>query len=123
MSDFEDHPLLDEDAGPLVRPYTVSKGRTAPSADLDLLSLVCATGQLRPSQLEAEHAEALLLCREPISVAEVSAHLRLPAMVIKVLLADLVDVGALTAHAPDSAVDPTDRTVLEALLNGLQRRL
>ncbi|NUQ87141.1 MULTISPECIES: DUF742 domain-containing protein [Glycomyces] len=123
MADFEHRPLLDEDAGPLVRPYTVSNGRTAPTAKLDLLSLVRSTGQMRPSQLEAEHAEALILCREPISVAEVSAHLRLPAMVIKVLLSDLVDCGAVTAHAPDPAVDPTDRTVLEALLNGLQRRL
>jgi len=122
MSSFE-HPLLDDDAGPLVRPYTVSNGRTAPTTKLDLLSLVRSTGQLRPSQLEAEHAEALLLCREPISVAEVSAHLRLPAMVIKVLISDLVDVGAIIAQAPDPAVDTTDQTVLEALLNGLQRRL
>jgi hypothetical protein len=122
MSDFE-HPLLDDDAGPLVRPYTVSNGRTAPTAKLDLLTLVRSTGQLRSSQLEAEHAETLLLCRDPISVAEVSAHMRLPAMVIKVLLSDLVDCGAVIAHAPDPAVDPTDKSVLEALLNGLQRRL
>lgn len=122
MSDFE-HALLDDDAGPLVRPYTVSNGRTTPTKKLDLLSLVRSTGSMRPSQLEPEHAEALLLCHEPISVAEVSAHLRLPAMVIKVLLSDLVDCGAVIAHAPDPAVDPTDKIVLEALLNGLQRRL
>jgi hypothetical protein len=123
VTSFEESPLLDDDAGPLVRPYTVSNGRTTPTLELDLLSLVRSTGQLRPSELEAEHAEALILCRDPISVAEVAAHLRLPAMVIKVLLSDLVDCGAVTAHAPAPAVDPTDRTVLEALLNGLQRRL
>lgn len=123
MFDFEHQPLLDDDAGPLVRPYTVSKGRTAPTTKMDLLSLVRSTGQMRPAQLEAEHAETLLLCREPISVAEVSAHMRLPAMVIKVLLSDLVDCGAIITHAPDPAVDPTDKIVLEALLNGLQRRL
>ncbi|MFC4334454.1 DUF742 domain-containing protein [Salininema proteolyticum] len=115
--------LLDNDAGRLTRPYTVSRGRTAASAKLDLLSLVKSTGQLRPSQLEAEHAETLLLCRTPVSVAEIAAHLRLPSMVIKVLLSDLVECGAVTAHAPDPAVKPSDHNVLEALLNGLQRRL
>jgi hypothetical protein len=44
-------------------------------------------------------------------------------MVIKVLLSDLVDVGAIIAQAPDPDIDTTDQTVLEALLNGLQRRL
>ncbi|THV27635.1 DUF742 domain-containing protein [Glycomyces paridis] len=123
MADSAERPLLDDDAGPLVRPYMASGGRTAPTASLDLLTLVWATGRLGPTQLEAELGEVLLLCREPISVAEVAAHLRLPAMVVKVLLSDLLDLGAVGLLSPDPAVDTTDRTVLEALLNGLQRRL
>ncbi|MFG3341840.1 DUF742 domain-containing protein [Glycomyces sp. NPDC048151] len=123
MPGFEEERLLDDAAGPLVRPYTVSGGRTNPTADFDLLSLVKSTGRMRPSQLEAEQAAVLLLCHEPVSVAEIAAHLRLPAMVVKVLLSDLVEYGAVTAHAPEAALDPTDLNLLEALLNGLQRRL
>ncbi len=123
MSDFQHRPLVDEDAGPLVRPYMASGGRTTPSAQLDLLTLVWSTGRISLSQLEAEHGEVLLLCREPVSVAEVAAHLRLPSTVVKVLLSDLMEVGAVAVLSPDPAVDTTDQSVLEALLNGLQRRL
>jgi len=38
---------LDGDAGRLVRPYTVSNGRTSPTAKLDLLSMVMATGDVQ----------------------------------------------------------------------------
>jgi hypothetical protein len=37
-------PWLDEAAGRLVRPYTVSAGRTRPSTTMELLSWVVATG-------------------------------------------------------------------------------
>lgn len=121
--DFEDPPLMDDDAGPLVRPYMASRGRTAPTTPFDLLSMVRTTGRVQLSQLEAEQAEVLMLCGNPISVAELAAHMRLPAMVVKVLLSDLVECGAVAAHSPSPAVDTTDQAVLEALLHGLQRRL
>lgn len=124
MSVRQDESWFDDDAGRLVRPYTVSNGRTRPSLQLDLLSVVTATGQIQQTELGLDHAQALDLCDEPISVVEVSAHLRLPVSVTKVLLADLVDCRAIIAHDPGTAADPTnDRPLLEALLDGLQRRL
>jgi hypothetical protein len=114
---------LDDDAGRLVRPYTVSNGRTRPTTRLDLLSLVVATGRVPGGHLEPDHARILRLCAGPTSVAEVAAHLKLPAVVTKVLLSDLVDCGAVSTRAPGPATEPADRSVLEALLNGLQRRL
>ncbi|MEO3974712.1 DUF742 domain-containing protein [Streptomyces sp. CAU 1734] len=119
----KDGPLLDEEAGRLIRPYTVSGGRTRPTAALDLLSLVIATGTVPEECLGPEYTLALRLCRGPISVAEISAHLGLPAAVTKVLLSDLVDCGAITARAPRSHDTPTDRSLLEAVLDGLRRRL
>jgi hypothetical protein len=119
----EDSPLVDDDAGRLVRPYTVSNGRTRPTSNLDLLSMVRTTGRVKHTQLGIDHAQALGLCVDPISVAEVSAHLQLPAAVTKVLLSDLVDCGAVVARDPGPAADPTDVPLLEAVLNGLQRRL
>jgi hypothetical protein len=66
---------------------------------------------------------ALELCDGPTSVAEIAAHLRLPAVITKVLLSDLVDCGAVTAHAPAFHDMPTDRSLLEAVLDGLRRQL
>ncbi|MFF3905902.1 DUF742 domain-containing protein [Streptomyces sp. NPDC001848] len=118
-----DGPWLDDAAGRLVRPYTISNGRTRPTAALDLMSQVMATGSTPRGALGPEHAQALGLCRSPVPVAEVAAHLRLPAAVTKVLLSDLVDCGALTTRPPAHHHNPTDRSLLEAVLDGLRRQL
>ncbi|WP_030253302.1 DUF742 domain-containing protein [Streptomyces violens] len=118
---------LDDEAGRLVRPYTVSNGRTRPTAHFDLLTMVIATGKRPVTCQGPDYMQVLGLCGGPVSVAEVAAHIRLPAVVTKVLLADLVDCGALTARAP--AQNPqgpshcTDRALLEAVLHGLRQRL
>lgn len=122
----QDGPWLDAAAGRLVRPYTVSNGRTRPTAPLDLLSMVVPTGAVTPmGHMGPEHAQAFGLCvAGPTSVAEIAAQLRLPAVVTKVLLSDLVECGALTAKAPTFRHNPTDdRSLLEAVLDGLRRRL
>ncbi|MFF4751126.1 DUF742 domain-containing protein [Streptomyces sp. NPDC002514] len=123
MTAAGDGPWLDDAAGRLVRPFTVSNGRTRPTIAFDLMSQVVATGAGGIGHLGPEHAQALDLCRAPVSVAEIAAHLRLPAVVTKVLLADLVDCGALTAKPPALYHNPTDRSLLEAVLDGLRRQL
>ncbi|MFC6066182.1 DUF742 domain-containing protein [Streptomyces ochraceiscleroticus] len=118
---------LDDEAGRLVRPYTVSNGRTRPTAHFDLLTMVIATGKPPVTCQGPDYMQVLGLCGGPVSVAEVAAHIRLPAVVTKVLLADLVDCGALTARAPaqtpHGASPRTDRALLEAVLHGLRQRL
>lgn len=117
-----DEPWLDGDSGRLVRPYAVTNGRTSPSLKLDLVSMVVATGH-QMNSLEPDHLQVLGLCQQPTSVAEIAARLRLPAVVTKVLLSDLVDYGAVRAAAPWRATDSSNRILLERLLDGLQRRL
>lgn len=124
--DPEEGPWLDDDAGRLVRPYTVSNGRTKPSAQFDLMTLVMATGAAPQNYLGPEHSDVLGLCGGPVSVAEIAAHIAQPAVVTKVLLSDLVDCGAITSRAPARAPlgpNPTDRDLLEAVLDGLRKRL
>lgn len=116
----DDEVWLDDDAGPLVRPYTVSSGRTHPTVALDLLSLVIATDKT-PRGIDPEHVKVLGLCHSPISVAEVAAHMRLPVVVTKVLLADLVECEAMATRAPRPTSGAHDRVLLERLLDGLQR--
>ncbi|MDQ0584661.1 hypothetical protein QF030_006839 [Streptomyces rishiriensis] len=118
-----DGPWLDDAAGRLVRPFTVSGGRTKPSVALDLMSQVMATGATPLGYLGPEHATALQLTRAPVSVAEIAAQLKLPAAVTKVLLSDLLDCGALTTKPPEYHHIPTDRALLEAVLDGLRRQL
>jgi hypothetical protein len=105
-----------------VRPYTATYGRTQPSTVLDLMSLVKATGRSRVSleRLGYEHALALRLCRVPIAVAEVAAHLRQPANVAKVLLSDLIDAGAVITRPPSADSYTDNPEILEALLAGLR---
>lgn len=119
-------PWLDDDAGRLIRPYTVSNGRTKPSAQFDLLTLVMATGDRPHSYLGPDHTHVLKLCGGPVSVAEIAAQIAQPAVVTKVLLSDLAACGAIISRAPVPAPlgnDPTDRQLLEAVLDGLRRRL
>jgi DNA-binding IclR family transcriptional regulator len=82
-----------------------------------------ATGATPLGYFGPEHSQALERCRAPVSVAEIAAHLKLPAVVTKVLLSDLVDCGALTTKPPEFHHNPTDRSLLEAVLDGLRRQL
>ena len=118
-----DGPWLDEAAGRLIRPYTVSGGRTRPTAELDLLSLVMATGAALQMYLGPEHSEVLGRCRTPTSVAEIAGQLRLPVAVTKILLSDLMDSGAITVRPRHSFDSPGDCSLLEAVLDGLRRQL
>lgn len=122
MLDTDEH-WFDDAAGRLIRPYTVSNGRTEPTTRMELLSMVIATGRRPQGQLGPEHAQALGLCGSFTTVAEVAARLRLPAVVAKILLSDLVDWGVVDTRAPDPMADSTNLTVLEAILDALERRI
>ena len=123
MSVAGDYGWLDGDSGRLVRPYAVTGGRVTTSLKLDLLSMVVATGTGRYASLEPDHLQALGLCRQPASVAEIAARLRLPAAITKVLISDLVECGAVRAAPSQPTADTSNRVLLERLLDGLQRRL
>ena len=116
----EDHKWFDEEAGPLVRPYALTGGRTRTDrAELDLITLVVASRGRHADQesMEPEYVNILSQCQTPKSVAEISATLNLPLGVVKVLLGDLIDqklVNFRTALSPDNEV-------LQAVLNGIRR--
>jgi len=112
---------LDGDAARAVRPYAVTGGRTSPRVELDLMSMIAATGTSPGSHLEPEHEQVLRLCRQPVSVAEIAARLRLPVVAAKVLLSDLARWGAVRASAPVPASGPGSHVLLERVLDGLLR--
>jgi len=59
-----------------------------------------AAHRLRRADLALEQRSIVELCRETLSIAEVSARLGIPINVVKILVGDLVDAGLVV---PDQA--------------------
>ncbi|MGW4680847.1 DUF742 domain-containing protein [Micromonospora taraxaci] len=114
---------VDDDAGPVVRPYAVTRGRAKTSANLNLISLVRATGAPPPLTvgIAPEHISIVSLCQQrPLAMAEVAAHLELPLGSVRVLLGDLLEQRLVQVTEPTSHATLPDDTLFEALINGLR---
>ncbi|GAB3458151.1 DUF742 domain-containing protein [Actinophytocola sediminis] len=113
----------DDEAGPLVRPYTVTRGRThSARLDLNLITLV-VTAAYENTSMDPEYTDIMRLCHYPLSIAEISAKLRLPITVIKILVADLIEQGYLLFSSPPSSLntETPDMNILQAVLDGIRR--
>jgi hypothetical protein len=114
------------DSGPVVRPYAVTGGRTeAGDADaLTLLTVLVATGRPLPTddpaRLAPEHHRLLGLCSGQMTLADLAADTALPVGVVRVLVADLAELGAITVVRQRSADKQTGNDVLREILNGLR---
>jgi hypothetical protein len=113
---------FDEAAGPLVRPYAVTRGRTKADyqTELQMITFVVALQPVTPAltaTLGPEHVQILSLCQSPTSVAEISAEVRLPLSVVKILIGDLIEQRLVVFR---SAVMP-DLQVLQAVINGIRQ--
>lgn len=114
---------LDSDAGPLVRPYTVTGGRArSDGGEFDLLAFVVAgPGAGRyATHLLPEHRAILARAATPVSVAELASHVDLALGVVRVLLGDLARDGLITTHEPVGGSRPMDDHLLEAVIDGLR---
>ncbi|MFC9862092.1 MULTISPECIES: DUF742 domain-containing protein [unclassified Streptomyces] len=133
MTPYWDEEPEEDGAGTMVRPYTITRGRTAPERDDFTLITVLTTANdprdvhgvpLRAGRLQPEHRMILDRCRHSAAVAEVSADLDLPVSVTKILLADLVSQGLLLARAPLSVARASGGArmgLLAAVRDGLRR--
>ena len=123
MRATEDH-WLDEEAGPVVRPYALTRGRTRPAGEvLDLIALVTAVRGIEIDRysLDPEHLALLTLCRLPASVADLAADLDLPLGVVQVLLADLRARSLIVVHQPTPPSQLPDPQILREVADGLRR--
>ncbi|MBK3569242.1 MULTISPECIES: DUF742 domain-containing protein [Streptomyces] len=112
-------------AGRLVRPFTLTGGRTRPSrADFTLITTVTAVdpAPARAPRPQPEQARILRLCAEPLAVAEVAALVDLPVSVVVIMLCDLLEAGLITARPPHpvSRTSP-DMDLLQKVREGLGR--
>ncbi|MBO3744432.1 DUF742 domain-containing protein [Streptosporangiaceae bacterium NEAU-GS5] len=108
---------------PLFRPYAVTGGRAAPRYHLAMETLVSSATTLNAdySLLTPEQESILMLCRSVRSVAEISALLRVPLGVARVLIADMADEGLVRLHVSQLNDGQPDLNLLERVLSGLRR--
>ncbi|MFE9172932.1 DUF742 domain-containing protein [Streptomyces kebangsaanensis] len=118
----------DHEAGPLVRPYAMTGGRTKPGpagVRFDLISLVTldpgVPGTDDDTALGPEHRLLIELCRtETQSVAELAAGADLPVGVVRVLLGDLLELGRVTVSRPVPPAQLPDERILREVIAGLR---
>ncbi|MEU1619715.1 DUF742 domain-containing protein [Streptomyces sp. NPDC008238] len=119
----------DDDAGPVVRPYAMTRGRTSHAAEarLDLIALVIAESRSEDDDadvdrtLSPEHLDIVGLCREqPMSVAELAADLDLPVGVVRVLIGDVLEAGLVHISRPVPPAELPDAGLLRDVIDGLR---
>lgn len=114
---------FDRDAGPVVRPYAVTRGRTRPrTGQFDLITIVVATGVRPPDTvwIGPEQRHMLQLCQRPVTIADIASDLELPLGVVRVLLSDLTDQGLVRVLSAPPPRQAPDVNVLRKVLNGLK---
>ncbi|MFF0227674.1 DUF742 domain-containing protein [Streptomyces sp. NPDC004629] len=118
---------FDDEAGPVVRPYAMTRGRTTTAGQhrLDLIAVVVTephAGDPEADQtLSPEHVDIVELCRNtPQSVAELAAELDLPIGVVRVLVGDLTAAELVHVTRPVPPAELPDESILRDVINGLR---
>lgn len=118
--DFDDFAIVE----PLVRPYARTGGRTRPTRELRLETLVSAVEgwQDRGVDIPEQRHIARLCAQRPCALAEIAASLPSYTLgVIRILVTDLTDRGVLRVHEPDDHPDGGPKpATMERILQGLR---
>jgi len=118
-----DREWLDQDAGPVVRPYALTGGLTRPAGQrfdlLDMVGVVRRAGDSMPD-LPPEQVEVLQRCQIPAPLVDLAADMDLPVGVIRILVSDLRERGLVTIHRAQPA-GLGDLKILQEVVDGLRR--
>ena len=107
-----------------MRPYAVTKGRTAPAPGsyiglIDVVTAVADPQLPADTRLSREHRRLLSRCHQPVTVVDLASDIDLPVGVVRVLLSDLRQYGVLRVVATPPGSVTNDR-LLRDVLDGLQ---
>jgi Protein of unknown function (DUF742) len=113
-----------EDQPSLVRPYTLTAGRTDSRVNLPLEAPIEAVLSDKPRRWPGNDVRGQIcaMCATNPSVAEIAARLSLPVNVARVLIGDLVGAGHLrvcTTLSDQSSIDER-RELIGRTLRGLR---
>jgi hypothetical protein len=103
--------------------FVLTGGRVRSGVELAIETLVKSTtlGRTAAPRLALERQRIALMALDPLSVAEISAHLSVPLGVARVLVGDMIEEGLLDAHQLDAKKDQhLDVSILERVLVGLE---
>jgi hypothetical protein len=112
---------LDEEAGPVVPAYALTRGRVRPTNKaIDLVAIVTATGGPTPVSLGPEQWMILSLCARATSLADIAAAIDLPLGVVRVLVGDLHDQGLVQVRPPANVSRLPTANILTEVITGLR---
>ncbi|BAC69892.1 multi-component regulatory system-4 [Streptomyces avermitilis] len=109
---------------PAVRPFLVTAGRVAgtrsgPPIPVETQVVATAEGLDQLDRLSFEQHDIVAACRQPQSIAELAARLRLHLNVVRVLAEDLRSEGRLSVYLPNPGITQ-DASVLRRVIDGLR---
>ncbi|WP_030567492.1 DUF742 domain-containing protein [Streptomyces aureocirculatus] len=118
-----------------VRPYSLTGGRTRFGHVLLVETFVAANPAIEAPEERRELAQGdasafrgmpemraiVEICRRMRTVAEISALLKMPLGVVRVLLSDLADQGKIRVYGTGHGPGQPNRALLERVLSGLRR--
>lgn len=109
---------------PAVRPFLVTAGRVAgtrsgPPIPVETQVVATAEGLDLLDRLSFEQHDIVAACRQPQSIAELAARLRLHLNVVRVLAEDLRSEGRLSVYVPNPGITQ-DASVLRRVIDGLR---
>ena len=109
-----------------LRPFVLTSGRVnAVDPEIDVETQVTLrphdprVGRVPLASLGPEMQAMVALCGQPMSVAEISARLRLHLGVTKILVADLRAAGYLDVHVADT-LSPISADTILRVMHGLR---
>jgi len=107
-------PPADDQASTL-RPFVITSGRTdGADPDIGMETQVTVNHAAMPMRLSPEMRAIIALCGDPLSVAEISARLRLHLGVTRILVGDLRAAGQLDVHVLDNET-PDPETIMRVI--------
>jgi len=110
----------EHETGRLIRPYAMTGGRTVIDADIGLETQIQANTRASHhlGAYRWETAKVVELVQTPMALIEVAARMEIPIGVARVLVADLVDDGAVVIH--EVAATKNFASLLERVLDGVR---
>jgi hypothetical protein len=102
----------------------MTKGRTEPASGsyiglIDMVATVANPQLPADARLHREHRRILDRCRQPVTVVDLASEIDLPVGVVRVLLSDLSQYGALRVLATPRG-PASDERLLKDVLDALQ---
>jgi hypothetical protein len=102
-----------------LRPFVITAGRVdGPDPDIGMETQVTVHPGAAPTRLPPEKRAIVSLCAQPLSVAEISARLRMHLGVTRILVGDLRAAGQLDVHVQQ--FDFPDPETIMRVIRGLR---